>query len=70
MAQIGIYSEQLFFLILKNHPRNWHFPEDFDFSFQPFVDKRNIAIFDRMIHHSVVIQINGLSHQAKDLKTK
>lgn len=26
MAQIGIYSEQLFFLILKEHPRDWHRP--------------------------------------------
>jgi len=26
MAQIGTYSEQLFFLILKEHPRDWHRP--------------------------------------------
>ena len=26
MAQIGTYSEQLFFLILKEHPRGWHRP--------------------------------------------
>jgi hypothetical protein len=26
IAQIGTYSEQLFFLILKEHPRDWHRP--------------------------------------------
>jgi len=26
MAQIGPYTEQLFFLILKEHPRDWHRP--------------------------------------------
>jgi len=26
MAQIGTYCEQLFFLILKEHPRDWHRP--------------------------------------------
>jgi DNA replication protein DnaC len=28
------------------------------------------AILDRVVHHSVVIQINGPSYRAKDLKTK
>jgi DNA replication protein DnaC len=28
------------------------------------------AILDRVVHHSVVIQINGPSYRAKDLKMK
>lgn len=28
------------------------------------------VILDRMVHHSVVIRINGPSYRAKDLKTK
>mgnify|MGYP002684374925 CR=1 FL=1 len=28
------------------------------------------AILDRVVHHSVVIQINGPSYRAKDLKIK
>ena len=29
-----------------------------------------LAILDRVVHHSVVIQINGPSYRAKDLKMK
>ena len=28
------------------------------------------AILDRVVHHSVIIRINGPSYRAKDLKTK
>lgn len=28
------------------------------------------AILDRVVHHSTVIKINGLSYRAKELKTK